>query len=292
MSVFHKIQSKLKLYFPLIKSLQTSLLVLTGFTGFISARCPYFNIGPVFCLIGSLFLAVSGSTVLNMVYDRDIDLKMRRTALRPLPSGSITMKEALILGLILSFAGLVWAYSLSRLFSLVIFLGLFIDVVIYTVWLKRRTPWSIIWGGLSGALPILAGRILGLGYIDWIGVLLGLSILLWIPTHIMTFSMRYNEDYRRAGIPTFPSAYGNNRTRFIIAAASIGAAVSIFLGFTALGMAQGYLGLLIILIVIMFGLAVWSVIRPSDKINFRLFKYASLYMLSAMLLLMIGVLQF
>ena len=102
----------------------------------------------------------------------------------------------------------------------------------------------------------------------------------------------HNEDYRRAGIPTFPSAYGNNRTRFIIAAASIGAAVSIFLGFTALGMAQGYLGLLIILIVIMFGLAVWSVIRPSDKINFRLFMYASLYMLSAMLLLMIGVLQF
>jgi len=81
------IKLKVKQYWTLIKSLQTGLLLVTGFTGYISARCPVMNWETLAGLIGSLFLTISGSTVLNMVYDQDIDAKMNRTSHRPLPSG-------------------------------------------------------------------------------------------------------------------------------------------------------------------------------------------------------------
>ena len=287
-SIITLVKTKFALYLPLIKSLQTGLLLITGLTGYISASCPVLSLNIFLGLIISLFLAISGSTVLNMVLDRDIDARMARTANRPLPSGKISVKEALFLGLTLSLAGLIWAFSLSFLYGIVVFAGLFIDVVIYTIWLKRKTAWSIVWGGVSGGMPILAGRVLGLGELDIIGGLLSLSILLWIPTHILTFSMHYYNDYARAGIPTFPSAYGYKNTRLIIALSSLGVAFSIALGLFFLGLSWGYLRLLVVLSVGMLGLVLVSIFRPSENINFGLFKYASLYMLSSMSMVLLG----
>jgi protoheme IX farnesyltransferase len=282
------IRQKLKLYWPLIKSLQTGLLLVTGFTGYISVRCPVLNLQQVVGLLGSLFLTISGSTILNMVYDRDIDARMNRTRHRPLPAGKIKPGEALAVGLIVSAIGLLWAFSLSAMFGWVVFAGLFIDVVVYTIWLKRRTAWSIVWGGLSGGMPILAGRVLGLGYIDYIGILLALAILLWIPTHILTFSIRYRDDYRRAGVPTFPSTYGIAGTQRIIAISSIGAAIAIGTGIYALGLSWGYLRLFSVLTVGLVGLSLISLYRPSEQINFGLFKYASLFMLGSMMMVVLG----
>ncbi len=82
------VKTKFALYRPLIKSLQTGLLLVTGLTGYMSARCPVMTLHTFLGLAGSLFLAISGSTVLNMVLDRDIDARMARTANRPLPSGT------------------------------------------------------------------------------------------------------------------------------------------------------------------------------------------------------------
>jgi protoheme IX farnesyltransferase len=276
---------KLHLYFPLIKSLQTGLLLTTGLAGYMSAKCPLTNWTTLLSLTGSLFLAISGSTVLNMWYDRDIDRKMKRTCKRPLASGEISQSEALGLGLLLSVLGVGWALMIQPLYGLIIFAGLFFDVIIYTVWLKRRTCWSIIWGGLSGGMPILAGRALGVGSIDWIGIMLALSVLFWIPTHIMTFSLKYRTDYAVAGIPTFPSTYGAQFTRVTIVASSILAALSIGLAAYGVGMTWGYLRMLIVLSAGLLILATGSIIRPSERANFGLFKYASLYMLSSMLLI-------
>ena len=78
------------------------------------------------------------------------------------------------------------------------FAGLFFDVVVYTIWLKRRSAWSIVWGGVSGGMPVLAGRALGLGRIDEVGILLALAVLFWVPTHILTFNLRYYDDYQQA----------------------------------------------------------------------------------------------
>jgi len=272
-------------YFPLIKSLQTGLLLITGLAGFSSAKCPVIHWQALLAVSGSLFLAISGSTVLNMWYDRDLDAKMERTRARPLPSGKVTPQEALNLGLLLSFLGVGWALLINPLYGLVVFAGLFFDIVVYTIWLKRRTAWAIIWGGLSGGMPVLAGRVLGVGYIDWVGLALALGVLLWIPTHIMTFSMRYAGDYRAADIPTFPSTYGDQMTRVTIALSSVLAAFTMGAAAYGVGMTVGCLRILVVLSGGLLYLAVSSTSQPSEHLNYGLFKYASLYMLSAMLLM-------
>ncbi len=280
------IKAKLRLYLPLIKSFQTILLVTTGLAGFMSTRCPILNWQTVLAVTASLFLAISGSTILNMWYDRDIDAKMERTKNRPLPSGKISPREALLLGSILSFLGVSWAVALDPLYGLIVFAGLFFDVIIYTMWLKRRTPWGIVWGGIAGGMPVLAGRALGTGQVEWIGILLALAVLFWIPTHILTFSMRYREDYQRAGIPTFPSVYGDRVTQIIIAISSVIAAIMMIIAAYGIGLTIGYLRLMVVLSIGLLLLAIGSAARPSERTNFGLFKYASLYMLSAMVLLM------
>jgi len=284
------IAAKFRLYWPLVKGLQTGLLLATGLAGYMSARCPVFNLGMILGLSGSLFMSISGSTVLNMWWDRDIDAKMRRTQKRPTSSGNATPKEVLRLGLVLSVLGVGWAVALDALYGLVVFAGLFFDVVIYSMWLKRRTCWGIVWGGVSGAMPILAGRVLGLGSFDWIGVTLALGVLFWIPTHTLTFSMKFFDDYQAAGVPTFPSTYGFAFTRTTIAVSSVLAALAMGAAAFGIGMAWGFLRLLGVLSAGLLMLAFAITFRPSDRINFSLFKYASIYMLAAMILVVIEVL--
>jgi protoheme IX farnesyltransferase len=271
-------------YLPLIKSLQTALLLLTGMAGYLSAA-QTLDWRIFASLATSLLLAISGSTVLNMWYDRDIDSIMQRTCNRPLSAGRISPVEALCFGIILSILGIGLAVAIAPLYGLVVFSGLFLDVVIYTIWLKRRTCWSIIWGGLSGGMPVLAGRVLATGQVDFLGMLLALAVLFWIPTHILTFSMRYHHDYQAAGIPTVSSRYGFSVTRLIIALASILAAVTMILAAAWIGMTTGLLEVLAILGTALLILALTTVLRPSERLNFSLFKFASLYMLGAMILL-------
>jgi protoheme IX farnesyltransferase len=280
------IRDKLRSYWNLIKSPQTCLLLITGLAGYMSSRCPVLNWSTLLALGGSLLLAISGSTVINMWHDRDIDACMARTCTRPLPSGQVSAQEAFWLGLALSIAGLGWALVLDALYGIIILAGLFLDVVVYTLWLKRRTAWSIVWGGLSGGMPALAGRALGIGVIDWLGICLALAVLFWIPTHIMTFSMRYHQDYQVAGVPTFPARYGFPVTRAIIALSSLLATLAMGVTVYGIGVSWGFLRLFTLAAFGLFALAAISVIRPSARVNFGLFKYASVYMLCAMLLLL------
>jgi protoheme IX farnesyltransferase len=280
------IQTGFKNYWPLIKSLQTGLLLSTGVAGYLSAHTQH-SWTVLLEVTGSLFLAISGSTILNMWYDHDIDTVMERTHNRPLASGKVSKKEALLLGAAFSSAGVLWALGLSPLFGAVVFAGLFFDVLVYTVWLKRRTCWSILWGGISGGMPILAGRVMATGRIDLVGVLLALAVLFWIPTHILTFSMRYYQEYRAAGVPTFPSTYGFEATRAIIALSAILAAACIGVAGVMIGIQAGFLRLMVVLSAGLLLLSLATVFRPSERVNYSLFKYASVYMLAAMILLAI-----
>ena len=284
MLIIRKLFSRVRAYFPLIKSLQTGLLLSTGIAGYLSAHtAPQFT--QLLALAGSLFLAISGSTILNMWYDHDIDTVMKRTHNRPLASGKVSLTEAFWLGAIFSLVGVGWAFAMDVLYGWVVLAGLFFDVLIYTIWLKRRTSWSIVWGGISGGMPILAGRVLAIGEIDLIGLLLAMAVLFWIPTHILTFSMRYFDDYQKAGVPTFASAYGLETTRAIIALSAIIAAASIGVAGVMIGVQAGALRLMAVLSTGLLLLSFASVFRPSERVNFSLFKYASVYMLASMILL-------
>lgn len=278
--------AKFRLYWPLIKSLQTGLLLATGIAGYLSSRPP-FSLLSLLGLSVSLFLAISGSTILNMWYDRDIDARMKRTHMRPAASGQLGAGEVFIVGMVISTLGVGLAFAITTSYGLVVFAGWFFDVIVYTVWLKRRTCWSILWGGISGAMPILSGRVLAVGQIDQVGVLLALSILFWIPTHTLTYSMKFRSDYKNAGVPTFPETYGERFTRLTIASSSIMAAIAIGWASVLIGLGAGLLSLIAVLTAVMLILAFATLRVHTDRMNFMLFRYASLYMLSAMIILAI-----
>ena len=280
------LKSKILLYIPLIKSLQTGLLLATGVAGYLSARIPL-NVRELIGMSVSLFLAISGSTIMNMWYDRDIDAKMKRTHKRPIASGELSTQEVFYVGMAISIIGIGLAVLMDPLYGLIVFAGWFFDVVVYTIWLKRVTCWSIVWGGISGAMPILAGRTLAVGYIDLISILLALSVLFWIPTHTLTFSIKFREDYANAGIPTFPSTYGEPFTRAAIAISSVLAALAIGYASVLIGLSAGYLRLMAVLTAGLLLLAFATFRVQSERANFGLFRYASFYMLSAMLILAI-----
>lgn len=279
---------RVRAYWTLIKDLQTGLLLVTAAAGYLSGCCLNLQAGSMAALMSSLFLAVSGSTVLNMVFDRDLDARMERIARRPLPASVISPWEAWLLGGLLTVGGLSWSFSLDPFYGCVVAGGVVLDVLVYTIWLKRRTPYSILFGGISGGMPILAGRVLATGQLDAIGVLLAAAILLWIPTHIMTFHIKYQQDYASAGVPTFPSVHGISVTRTLIAVSTIGTVVVLVAAGHLLSMsipaliALGFVGLLLV------GLVAANLVRPTQFLNFVLYKGASIYMLLAMMVFILG----
>jgi len=266
----------------LIKAKQTALLLFTGIAGYASVADPAARGGGWLPLVGGLLLSISGATVLNMVYDRDIDRQMARTQDRPLAAGRLSPGPVAALGAALSAAGLAWAFATAVPFGLAVLAGWALDALVYTVWLKRRTAWSVVWGGISGGMPALAGRVLALGHVDLVGLLLALAVLLWIPTHIMTFSIKYAGDYARAGVPVFPNVYGPVVTQQVIGGSTLLAALTMLCVTWLLALPFGVLGVAACLGAVLVGLAANAMIRPSVAVNFRLFKFASVYMVAAM----------
>lgn len=279
---------RIKDYWTLVKSLQTGLLLATAIAGYISGCCLAMHPGSLLGLMGSMALAVSGSTVLNMAFDRDIDLCMARTARRPLPAGRVTAREAWVLGLLLTCLGLLWAVQMDWKYAGVVALGVVLDVAVYTVWLKRRTQFSIFIGGLSGGMPVLAGRVLATGTVDLVGILLAAGILCWIPTHIMSFSIKYREDYASARIPTFVSAFGEKVTRTIIALSTLMAVALFLLATWLLALPSALITISGLLGAALLALAGLSLVYQNDVLNFAIYKGASIYMLLIMILIISG----
>ncbi|MBN1318031.1 MAG: protoheme IX farnesyltransferase [Anaerolineales bacterium] len=280
---------RIGIYWQLIKSLQTGLLLLTGVAGFISARCPLTTWRTLLALAGTLLLTISGSTVLNMVLDKEIDARMARTSNRPLPMEKIGQTEALLFGLFVSILGIVLAMLLLPLYGALITAGLFFDVVIYTWWLKQRTPWSIVWGGIAGGMPVLAGRVLGTGQIDLIGLLLAASVLLWIPTHILTFGLKHASDYGQARVPVFANTHGAVKTRQMISLSTTLAVLIMAACAWLIDLAAGCMYASIGLGIVLLGATTASVLIPSTRTNHGLYKLASVYMLGSMVLIIIGI---
>jgi protoheme IX farnesyltransferase len=278
-------------YWPLFKSRQTFLLALTGAAGYLCQPAASLHWGRFAAMAGSLVMAISGCTVLNMVLDQDIDRKMKRTSTRPLAAGEADARHASLLGGALIGLGLLWSLALSPLYFALGLAGVALDLGVYTLWLKRRSAWSIIWGGLSGGMPLLAGRALAVGRVDGIGLLLALAIVCWIPSHNLTLSTFFADDYLMAGVPTFHNAYGWTATRLAMSFSSLSTAVLMVGALYWLGYPLPLLAVLIAGSLGLIALSVRASLRISKQAFLALYKYSSLYMLAAMLLLCFGILN-
>jgi protoheme IX farnesyltransferase len=276
-------------YWQLTKSAQTTLLLVTALCGYSITR-PAGGPAQVLAMIGSMGLTIAGCTTLNMVLDHDIDAQMARTAKRPLPAGLLGPVESAIFGGALSVAGLAWSFTLGLPYGVVVAAGFVLDLAVYTLWLKRRTPFSILLGGVAGGMPVLAGRTLALGGVDALGALLALAILLWIPTHILTLGLRYSEDYRRAGVPIWPNVYGATATRRLIVGCNLLTVGALMTAGVLLNLALGWLVLAGGASLAFLLITALSVLRPEGRIDFLLFKIASVYMLVMCALITLGAL--
>lgn len=202
----HQTWAKLRDIAILLKPKISMLNVFTGVTAYVVAAGDLANL-PLFVISG--FLAASGSGALNHVLDADLDNKMSRTARRPIPSGRISKFPVLLMGLSMVITGLAIALLVfNPLTAFFIWLGVFIYVVVYTAWLKRRSVWNIVVGGLSGSCPPLAGWAAALNTVDALPLLMALLVFLWTPGHFWSLAIRAVKDYSQASIPMLPVKKG------------------------------------------------------------------------------------
>ena len=282
-----------RLYGELIKSKQTFLLAYTTGFAYLMSAWPV-GIDPIlfFWVILGLVLAISGSTMLNMYIDRDIDARMVRTNERPLPKGLITPRKVLVHGLVWTTVGiLICGLFINLLTMIVVFFGFFFDVIVYSVLLKRRTKFSILFGGIAGGLPALAGRTTVINLIDPVGVFMALFVITWIPLHILTLSLipETLEGYRKAGIPMWPVVSGERQTIRVTAGAALLSAVMIVATAMALKIHLFAQVPLILFAIVVISKSISNLRHPSTEKTFKIFKMASMYMAFAFLWLFVGV---
>ncbi len=156
-------------------------------------------------------LASMGASVLNHYLDRDIDALSPRTRTRPLPSGRVKPSRACWLGVALVLLALLLSTLLNYLTTLYILAGALVYVLVYTLWLKRRSALNIVVGGLAGSCAVLAGYAAMRGDTTLLALLLALLVFLWTPPHFWAFAIARREDYLRAGVPMLPVRYGCER---------------------------------------------------------------------------------
>jgi len=224
-------------YLELTKPRITALVVFTGVPALLLAAhgmpAPGVLVGTLLGIIASS----ASASCFNMYFDMDIDALMRRTASRPLPAGILPPSSALGLGFVL--AGLSWVVlimSANLLAALIAMASIFYYAIVYTVWLKRRTPQNIVIGGAAGASAPLIAWAAVTGGVGLPAVLLSGIVFLWTPPHFWALSLYRREDYERAGLPMLPVSHGEPETRRQILLYSL-VLVPVTLGLWPLGFA-------------------------------------------------------
>jgi heme o synthase len=200
-------------YLELMKPRVMSLVVFTAFVGLMVAPV---HMHPVIGLTALICIAVGAGAAgaLNMWYDADIDARMVRTASRPIPAGRIAPGEALAFGVTLAIGSVVvLGLLVNPLAAALLAVTIAFYVLVYTMWLKRRTPHNIVVGGAAGALPPAIGWAAATGSVAVEPILLFLIIFFWTPPHFWALSLYRVGDYARAGVPMLPVVAGEAETR-------------------------------------------------------------------------------
>jgi protoheme IX farnesyltransferase len=199
-------------YVTLTKPKVQLLLLLTTVTTMEVAGDPSLSLILLTLVGGSL--SAGGAAAVNHYWDRDIDAQMRRTSTRPVPSGRISPRAALVFGVVLAALSFVELAATVNLLSAFLALSGFLGYVfVYTIWLKRRSPQNIVIGGAAGAVPPLVGWAAVTGGLDPAALYLFAIVFYWTPPHFWALSLLMKDEYARVGVPMMPVVHGERETR-------------------------------------------------------------------------------
>ena len=199
--------------FKLMKPRVMSLVIFTCAVGLLTAPT---MVSTQDAIIGILLVSMGAGAAgaLNMWYESDLDALMSRTCLRPIPTGKVNKNQALIFGITLSLISVVALdYFTNRVSAGILLFTIIFYVLIYTIWLKKRTSQNIVIGGAAGALPPVIGWTIATGSLSLEPLVFFLIIFFWTPSHFWALSLYKSEDYKKANIPMLPLTNGIESTK-------------------------------------------------------------------------------
>ncbi len=200
-----RLVAKTKAYFALTKPRVIELLLITTVPTMILANKALPSLWLVLATLVGGALSAGSANAFNCYIDADIDKIMGRTKNRPLVTGELSKREALVFAYVIGALSVAWLWITTNFLAAMLSLSaILFYVLVYTLLLKRRTPQNIVWGGAAGAMPALIGWAAVTGELSVAAWLLFLVIFLWTPPHYWPLSMRYKDDYAAAGVPMLP----------------------------------------------------------------------------------------
>jgi protoheme IX farnesyltransferase len=255
-----------------------SLLLVTAVAPMYAAGHPSLTL--VLAVLFGGYLMAGGANAVNMYIDRDIDDRMTRTRLRPIPSGRMMPVAVLAFGVALATAAtLLLAYFANVLAASLALGGFYFYVFVYTRWLKRSTPQNIVIGGAAGAFPPLVGWAAVTGRLDLAAVYLFLIVFYWTPPHFWALALLKQRDYGNAGVPMAPLVWGDAETKRQMVWYTL-----ILLPLTVLPAAFGVFGIVYLVSAVNLGaLFVWSVLRivravDYTRVAWQSYRFSLLYL--------------
>ena len=200
-------------YVTLTKPKVISLLLLTTVGAMFIAARGFPGLGALVGILIGGYMSAGAAGVFNMVYDRDIDVRMKRTAQRPTVTSVVSSRDALIFGATLTLASfLIISLTSNVLAALLSWAGIAFYVIIYTMWLKRSTWQNIVIGGAAGAIPPLVGWAAVTGSLSLLAWFLFALVFFWTPVHFWALALMIKDDYEKVGVPMAPSIIGERAT--------------------------------------------------------------------------------
>jgi protoheme IX farnesyltransferase len=266
-----------------------SLLLVTTVAPMFITPAGLPSVSQILWVLAGGYLMAGGANAINMWFDRDIDLRMARTRLRPIPAGRISAGFGLAFGVGLGLAAFaVFWYRVNHLSAWLALSGLLFYVFVYTIWLKRTSPQNIVIGGAAGAIPPLVGWAAMTGRLDLAAVYLFAIIFYWTPPHFWALALIKQADYARAGIPMMPVARGEARTKYEMLVYTL-----MLVPLTVMPALFGALGLFYAVAAVLLGARLlWYCIRllrerSVTPVAWQMYRYSLLYL--ALLFVAMGI---
>jgi protoheme IX farnesyltransferase len=273
--------NRIKNYYELTKPKIWYLLVFTAFGAALTASLLFkIEVTPLqwFLLLTGVAAGSAAADTITGYNDRDIDAIMERTKTRPIPSGRISPRNALIFGLILATVSLVCAWLINYIALGLMAFGLFDNIIVYSKWLKRRSQANIVLGGFSGAAPALIGYVAVTTQNIEIGLVMAALVFFWIPTHIWSLALHVKKDYTKARVPMLPVVADERTSVRVIAITTL-----LMVAFSIVPFFLNQFGLIYLITATVFGivmilLSTWLMVRPSERASWMVFKFSSPYL--------------